>query len=210
MKCRSWCSAIFETSCTRYTTFPKETHQSSTSVQPTSKVPKPQSDKLPILLEIHNMFARRRRGEEPLLKNTTFSLKVCFLLRSSFLDRIEDGMRHERGPCVSNGKGIHDWEDIVLIDKSEMGLSTDIFIRKYCYKITHYRKLWEHNHRFWRYEKICLLATFFDSSNLNWPILFMFLQIFLKKNPMCFNILKDMSLLCFYNWPISSSKLQPS
>ena len=130
MKCRSWCSAIFETSCTRYTTLPKGTHQSSTSVQPTSKVPKPQSDKLPILLEIHNMFARRRRGEEPLLKNTTFSLKVCFLLRSSFLNRIEDGMRHERGPCVSNGKGIHDWEDIVLIDKSEMGLSSDIFIRK--------------------------------------------------------------------------------
>ena len=73
--------------------------------------------------------------------NTTFSLKVCFLLRSSFLDRIEDGMRHERGPCVSNGKGIHDWEDIVLIDKSEMGLSPDIFIRKYCYKITHFRKI---------------------------------------------------------------------
>ena len=67
--------------------------------------------------------------------NTTFSLKVCFLLRSSFLDRIEDGMRHERGPCVSNGKGIHDWEDIVLIDKSEIGLSPDIFIRKYCCKI---------------------------------------------------------------------------
>ena len=84
------------TTYVHHTMFPKGTHQSSTSVQLTSKVPKPQSDKLPILLEIHNMFARRRRGEEPLLKNTTFSLKVCFLLRSSFLDRMEDGMRHER------------------------------------------------------------------------------------------------------------------
>ena len=166
MKCRSWCSAIFETSCTRYATFPKGTQQSSTSVQPTSKVPKPQSDKLPILLEIHNMFARRRRGEEPLLKNTTFSLKVCFLLRSSFLDRIEDGMRHERGPCVSNGKGIHDWEDIVLIDKSEMGLSPDIFIRKYCYKITHFRKLWDITTAFGDMKKIVCLQHFLTA--LTW------------------------------------------
>ena len=93
--------------------------------------------------------------------NTTFSLKVCFLLRSSFLDRIEDGMRHERGPCVSNGKGIHDWEDIVLIDKSEMGLSTDNFIRKYCFKINS-EDCKNLTTNFW-VVKNSLLASFFDT-----------------------------------------------